>query len=97
MRPAWKAVARTRKPPHSRNPCRLGSGTSGLPAPGPYGVHAFGVNPKKIFAEGRAQCSGPGSSNKRIRSWLRTIYPYSLGIILPQQVACLRREIGGAS
>jgi hypothetical protein len=33
---------------------------------------------KKDICRGRAQCSGPGSSNKRIRSWLRTIYPYSL-------------------
>lgn len=33
---------------------------------------------KRYLQEG-APLSGPGSSNKRIRSWLRTIYPYLLG------------------
>jgi hypothetical protein len=33
---------------------------------------------KKDICRRGAQPSGPGSSNKRIRSWLRTIYPYSL-------------------
>ena len=51
----------------------------------PSGLHASALNKKKIFAERGAQRSGPGFSNKRIKSWLRTIYPYSLdGIWQPQ-------------
>jgi hypothetical protein len=34
---------------------------------------------QKRYLQRGAPRSGPGSSNKRIRSWLRTIYPYSLG------------------
>ena len=36
-----------------------------------------GKSKNDIF-RGGAQRSGPGSSTKRIRSWLRTIHPYSL-------------------
>ena len=35
---------------------------------------------QKRYLQGAGQRSGPGSSNKRIRSWLRTIYPYSLAV-----------------
>jgi hypothetical protein len=61
----------TQKPSDSPNLCRLGSGTPGLPAPGDPGFMLPGKSKKDISKEGWA--SGPGSSNKRFRSWLRTI------------------------
>ena len=39
------------------------------------------VNSKEIFSVSLETAQGPGLFNKRIRSWLRTIYPYSLGIL----------------
>ncbi len=44
-------------------------------------------NEAKDICMGRAQRSGGGSSNKRIRARLRTIYPYSSGLARDEQAS----------
>ena len=59
------------------------------------------IIPKKLFSRAsQIEQPGPGSSNKRIRSWLRTIYPYSLGVHGGRQMSfrcgrCCRPRLRG--